>query len=175
MQLDRNNHTEHLRIVYTHLAMKGLQAGSVIAPLFLLARHRSALTVSTLLRGSWNGALIGGISSVIIGGARLYNDSHSKIYSRAYRLLNNVSQNRVDRYSLIGAGITALTAMLMIRRPVRIADKVLGGATFGMIGGMLVHLMYGDLLDKIPIVMIDSLDEAKYALLELKARRNIGI
>lgn len=171
MQLDRNDHNQHLRIMYTHLVWKGLQAGSLLTPIILLIRHRSALTIPKLLSGTWKGALIGCGVSIMLGYARLYDQNHEQIFNRAYRLTHNVSQNRVDQYSLIGAGIGALAASLLIRKPVGVAQKVLGGAAFGILGGMLVHVMQGDITEKVPHAMINEVVDAKDAITELVKKK----
>lgn len=172
MQLDKNNHTEHLRIIYTHFAMKGFQLGSVVAPLYLFARHRKSLTTPKLLRGAWKGALIGGIVSVAAGALQMMNKDGAYAYKRAYILLNHVSQNRVDKYSLIGAGIVGVLATVLIKKPVLLVDKTLGGATFGMLGGIFAHILHGGIREKLPVTVVDAFDDAKDAVTEWFNKKN---
>lgn len=168
MDLRRTDKTYHTQRVLTHVGIKGLQLGSIVTPVILLLRHRSKLTAATLFSGTWKGAIIASIVSLGLGVGRLSSLDTEQIFNRSYRLSKNASQNRCDQFSFIGAGIGASASLLLLPGSVGIVSKVLGGAAFGMAGGVLAHVATSKTTEISPNAMIEELKDAKENFKETK-------
>ena len=168
MNLRKDDKNYHSQQVLIHVAIKGLQLGSLVAPVVLLLRHRSKLSAATLFGGTWKGAIIASIVSVGLGVGRLSSLNTEQIFDRSYRISKNASQNRCDQFSFIGAGIGAPAAALLIPGPIGVVSKLLGGAAFGMAGGVLAHVATSKTTEVNPNAMIQELKDAKENFKETK-------
>ena len=168
MDLRRTDKEYHSQQVLTHIGIKGLQLGSLVTPVILLLKHRSNLTAAKLFSGTWKGAIIASIVSVGLGVGRLSSLDTEQIFNRSYRLSRNAPQNRCDQFSFIGAGIGVPVGLVLLPGPVGLVSKVLGGAAFGMAGGVLAHVATSKAIDISPNAMIEELKDAKENFKETK-------
>ncbi|CAD6588098.1 MAG: hypothetical protein CYPHOPRED_004266 [Cyphobasidiales sp. Tagirdzhanova-0007] len=134
--------------VYTHVAFKMVQATALVAPPFSLARQMQAFqgiggtcfSVNRWLRNNaaWT-IFFGSTAGLAMAWGRLRNESDIAIHDRAYRLRHNSDQVRVDDYSKVGAILGALITTTIFLRRASLVNNILGGATLGIVGGIITH------------------------------------
>ncbi|EJT98861.1 hypothetical protein DACRYDRAFT_101515 [Dacryopinax primogenitus] len=128
-------------ILQGHVALKGAHAGALLGPLATFIRYWGRPTTTQMLRGSvafmgWTAAI-----ATIAGVARVWSAEPYAIFDRAYRLNNNLSQNRVDRISLFSAGLGSALGSFFLPGIIPLRTRILGGFATGLAGGVLVHVI----------------------------------
>ena len=105
-------------ILTSHVFIKGIQAGSclslVLGPIYAYARHRETFFRS-FNRTLVISPIIGGIATSLLLLGKAYSDetlTYAGVDDRAFRLVNNEGQNRVDLYSAMGATAGIITAVV---------------------------------------------------------------
>eukprot|EP01137_Pigoraptor_chileana_P000723 Opistho-2@37345 len=134
----------HLRLL-EHIAIKGFQAGAVLAvplvPLALKIRRRP-VTLAAVTAGAAGFALIGTAASAAAGLAKMRTMDTDGVTDRVYRLHYNDGQVRTDRFARAGAGIGAavLTAATVAGFSASLPVALLGGAAIGSAVGIAAHV-----------------------------------
>lgn len=136
-------------ILATHVLFRGFQTGAIIGPIvgaarYALLRRRSPvapLLLPYLVRSTGTGAVVGTGLLAIALEARMWGKEEIEWKDRAWRLLENRGQVKVDTWG--AAGMTAGGAALAATRGVRgkgwkMAFGSLGmGGTVGVLGYMV--------------------------------------
>ncbi|GAA5930899.1 hypothetical protein JCM1841_001966 [Sporobolomyces salmonicolor] len=132
--------------VLTRSAIQGAQTFALLSPPLLLARaawRRSfrlstflrSLTLSTLAAGPVVGAAVAAVRMAALHGA--------EVHDWALKIKADRTQRRVDDYSTIGAVLGALGTTTVLLRRAPLPWVVGAGASFGIAGGVLAHLVQG--------------------------------
>lgn len=108
------------RVLTTHCAMKGVQLGSILGTAILTpayAFYRKVPLGSSLRTCAFPGTLLGVALSLSMLYAKDYNGSLdvAGVDDRAYRLVHNEGQVKVDQYSVIGAAAGATAGAVLGR------------------------------------------------------------
>jgi len=144
-KVDSEKYTDEMpeypaQIILKHMFNKGIQTGSVLGlfvvlptamvirkniPSFVWAQSQPQKIVSTTL---------GTVTAVCMGIPFTMGLTEEGVDDRAYRLVQNANQNRVDTYSLIGLG-AGITAGYFTKQ-----SPFIFGAT-GVVAGIGYHLL----------------------------------
>lgn len=129
------------RVLLGHITMKGMQLGSVLGcfsiPIVALVRKQPVgLTARTVFPLTVMGGLTvayGKLYKTYLDG-KLDNDG---VDDRAYRILHNKGQVKVDQYTAIGAMVGVIAGIAVSRgRP----GSTLSSACFGIACGIVSHV-----------------------------------
>mmetsp|Transcript_8193 Transcript_8193/g.12228 ORF Transcript_8193/g.12228 Transcript_8193/m.12228 type:complete len:176 (-) Transcript_8193:109-636(-) len=130
------------RTLICHVALKGFQLGSVvsvciIAPAVSMYRRqpisttfRSIIPIASLMGGSLS------LASLFAKYNKGDLNSNDAVDDRAYRIYRNEGQNKVDKYSFIGA-IAGAAASIVV--PSTSISLLLASASTGMATGVLIY------------------------------------
>lgn len=130
------------RVLFGHITMKGMQLGSVVGcmsiPIVSLVRKQPVgLTARTVFPLTVMGGLAVGYSRLYM--AYLDGKLDEKgVDDRAYRLIKNVEQRKVDQYTAMGAIIGVVAGLTAAKgRP----GVTLSSACMGIVCGIVSHLV----------------------------------
>ncbi|KAM0787263.1 hypothetical protein ACM66B_006498 [Microbotryomycetes sp. NB124-2] len=126
--------------VLLHCYYKGVQLSSVVAPPLLLINQlrKRTFSPSQLFRSLTISSFV--VTPLIVTGlgyGRMSSVGEEGVVDRAVRLRSNQGQRRVDDKSIIG-GLATTTVFL---KRTSILWTVGGGASLGIAGGVLYHVM----------------------------------
>lgn len=132
--------THPARVLSVHVAQKGFQAGS-LAGLFLgvplVGYLRKIPLRSAWMRTMVPAPFIGGVVTL----SMLYALDYSKpmgvdgVDDRAFRIMNNTGQVKVDKYSTVGAAVGAAVGAISLGG----LSTILAGTSTGIAVGVLAY------------------------------------
>ncbi|KAK4048936.1 hypothetical protein OIV83_004492 [Microbotryomycetes sp. JL201] len=130
--------------VLLHCYYKGVQLSSIAAPPLLLINQlrKRTFSPSRLLKSLTISSFV--VTPLIVTGlgyGRMSGVGDEGVQDRAVRLRSNQGQRSVDDKSIIGGVLGALATTTVFLRRASILWTVGGGASLGIAGGVLYHVM----------------------------------